>query len=126
MIRSGGHSPERVRGQSVLRCLYASASAGLVLACASAGAQSPAADSFPTAQIRQGAATFATYCTPCHGERMENPDLFDLKKFPPDQHPRFVNSVTNGKNAMPPWRGQLKPDDIEALWAYVMTGEKGP
>jgi mono/diheme cytochrome c family protein len=99
---------------------------GLVFACAGAGAQGPAAESFPPAQVRQGAATFATYCTPCHGERMENPDLFDLKKFPSDQHSRFVNSVTNGKNAMPPWRGQLKADDIEALWAYVMAGEKGP
>lgn len=56
---------------------------------------------------------------------MSNPELFDLKKFPPDGRSRFINSVTNGKNAMPPWRGQLKPDDIEALWSYVSTGEKG-
>ena len=94
-----------------MRRIYATLGASLVLGGASAGAQSPAAESFPTVQIRQGAATFATFCTPCHGERMDNPDLFDLKKFPPDQHARFVNSVSNGKNAMPPWRGQLKVDD---------------
>jgi mono/diheme cytochrome c family protein len=57
---------------------------------------------------------------------MSNPELFDLRRFPPDQHDRFIRSVTNGKNAMPPWRGQLKPDEIEALWAYVAAGEKEP
>ncbi|MDB5811201.1 MAG: cytochrome c55X [Betaproteobacteria bacterium] len=87
-------------------------------------AWSDAPDTFPPDQIKRGAATFAEYCTPCHGERMSNPELFNLKKFPPDQRARFINSVSNGKNAMPPWRGQLKPDDIEALWSYVSTGEK--
>jgi mono/diheme cytochrome c family protein len=28
----------------------------------------------------------------------------------------------NGKNSMPPWRDVLKPDEIEAIWAYVRTG----
>jgi mono/diheme cytochrome c family protein len=91
---------------------------------ASAAAQNPAGENFPPAQIKHGAATFAVFCSPCHGERMSNPELFDLKTFPPDQRARFLNSVTNGKNAMPPWRGQLKPEDIEALWSYVSTGEK--
>ena len=84
------------------------------------------AQSFPVERIKQGAETFAAHCTPCHGERMNDPSLFNLREFPKDQQARFVNSVTNGKNAMPPWRGQLKPDDIEALWAYVATGEKSP
>jgi len=95
-----------------------------VVAFASAVAQNPSGAEFPPAQIRKGAETFATFCSPCHGERMENPELFNLKKFPPDQRARFINSVTNGKNAMPPWRGQLQPEEIEALWAYVMAGEK--
>ena len=103
---------------------YAILVSGLVLACASAGAQSPGVETFSPEQIKRGAATFATFCTPCHGERMENPDLFDLRKFPHDQRSRFINSVTNGKNQMPPWRGQLKPEEIEALWAYVVAGEK--
>jgi len=25
---------------------------------------------------------------------------------------------------MPPWGGVLKPAEIEALWAYVVAGEK--
>ena len=32
-------------------------------------------------------------------------------------------SVTRGKNQMPPWGGLSKPEEIEALWAYVVTGE---
>lgn len=89
-----------------------------------AAAQTPASETFAPEQVKRGAETFAAFCTPCHGERMSNPDLFNLKEFPRDQRPRFINSVTNGKNAMPPWRGQLKPEEIEALWAYVATGEK--
>jgi mono/diheme cytochrome c family protein len=98
----------------------------LAAACASAqvSAQRPPGEEFPPDQIRQGAETFAVYCSPCHGERMSNPEFFNLKTFPSDQHSRFINSVTNGKNAMPPWRGQLNPEDIEALWSYVVAGEK--
>jgi len=36
------------------------------------------------------------------------------------------NSVMNGKNAMPPWKDILKPDEIAAIWAYVRTGGKEP
>ena len=43
--------------------------------------------------------------------------------FPRDQRERFINSVTRGKNQMPPWGDLLKPEEIEALWAYVVTGE---
>ena len=95
-------------------------------AIAPVAAQNPPVGTFPQEQIKRGADIFSEYCTPCHGERMSNPELFNLKTFPPDQRARFINSVTNGKNAMPPWRGQLKPDDIEALWSYVVSGEKTP
>ena len=95
-----------------------------VFAFAPAVAQGPSGTEFPPEQVKKGAETFATFCTPCHGERMENPELFDLKKFPRGERARFINSVTNGKNAMPPWRGQLQPDEIEALWSYVVAGEK--
>src|SRR4051794_25179788 len=95
---------------------------GLVLLCTSAGAQDA---QFPRAQIDKGAETFSTYCSQCHGTRMEYPGgSFDLRTFPPDQHARFVNSVTKGKNNMPPWGDLFQADDIEALWAYVMAGER--
>ena len=92
----------------------------LGLACAPARA----AD-FTLEQLRSGAEIFARNCSPCHGARMQDPEsAFDLRKFPRDAHERFVAVVTRGKNQMPPWGDLLKPDEIEALWAYVMAGEK--
>jgi mono/diheme cytochrome c family protein len=96
-----------------------------VLAHALVGVAAAAQESFAPEQIRLGAEIFARNCSPCHGPRMQDPEgAFDLRTFPPGQHARFVNSVSGGKNAMPPWAGLLKPDEIEALWAYVMAGEK--
>ncbi len=48
----------------------------------------------------------------------------DLRKFPRDERERFIDSVTRGKNQMPPWGGLLKPEEVEALWAYVVAGGK--
>jgi mono/diheme cytochrome c family protein len=98
----------------------------LVLACTTASAQSAKKpQKFTKKQIAHGGDIYARNCSPCHGAHMDDPNgAFDLRTFPPDQHDRFVNSVTNGKNSMPPWGAVLKPEDIEALWAYVMAGEK--
>ncbi len=75
----------------------------------------------------KGKQIYATNCLHCHGLNMVTPGTvaFDLRQFPHDDHARFVNSVTNGKNnRMPAWGDLLKSDDIEALWAYVLTGGK--
>ena len=91
----------------------------LALACAPGFAQRPEPS-------QAGAELYARNCSPCHGARMLDPQgAFDLRKFPRDQRERFVTSVTKGKNAMPPWGDVLKPEEIEALWLYVMTGERG-
>ncbi len=93
----------------------------MTLACANAGAQ----ENFASDKIKQGATMYSQNCAPCHGPRMADPQgAFDLRTFPPDQKNRFLNSVTNGKNSMPPWGGLFNGDEIEALWAYVMAGEK--
>ena len=56
---------------------------------------------------------------------MKDPEgASDLRTFPHDQRERFVNSVSRGKNSMPPWGDLLKPDEIDALWAYLVAGEK--
>jgi mono/diheme cytochrome c family protein len=84
-----------------------------------------AEDAFPKEQIAAGAELYATNCSPCHGARMLDPEgAFNLRKFPSNQHDRFVNSVTRGKNQMPPWGDFFKPEQIEALWAYVVAGER--
>jgi mono/diheme cytochrome c family protein len=79
--------------------------------------------SFPPEQIGRGAETYALNCSPCHGPRLSGEEsAFDLRTVTSDQRERFINSVTNGKNQMPPWGGLLQPEEIEALWAYVITG----
>ena len=76
-------------------------------------------------QIKKGAATYAQSCAPCHGPRMLDPQgAFDLRIFPKDQKARFITSVAKGKNQMPPWAGLLSADDIEALWAYTLAGDR--
>jgi mono/diheme cytochrome c family protein len=95
--------------------------AGILMALAS----SAYAQDFPVDQIKLGADTYARHCAPCHGVRMNDPEgAFDLRTFPKDQDGRFRNSVGKGKNSMPPWDSLLKPEEIDALWAYVVAGEK--
>src|ERR1700751_3087652 len=94
---------------------------GLALSGASARAQSP---SFPPERIARGAQLSAMNGAPCHGTRMRNPQwAIDLHTFPRDAKARFVDSVMNGKRNMPPWDDVLKPDEVDALWAYVSTGD---
>ena len=98
---------------------------GLVLACASAVAQDAGVKSFTPEQIKKGAALYASHCESCHGIRMSSPPwASDLNTFPRDKPARFADSVTYGVRGMPPWGDLLKPDEIEALWAYVVAGEK--
>lgn len=100
--------------------------ASLALALACAGARAEEQPQFPVERIKNGAGLFARHCATCHGTRMRNPQwAIDLRTFPHDAHDRFVDSVTNGKRNMPPWDDVLSPDEIEALWAYVVAGEPG-
>ena len=95
------------------------------LGCAPATAQTPQLQGFAPQQLKTGAEIYARNCSPCHGARMLDPQgASDLRKFPRGDRERFVNSVTRGKNQMPPWGGLLKPEEVEALWAYVVAGEK--
>ena len=97
----------------------------LVTAAALGSAPATAQQAFTPEQVEKGADIYENNCSPCHGPRMLDPQsAFNLRNFPRDQRERFVSSVTSGKNQMPPWGDMLKPDDIEALWAYVLTGER--
>ena len=83
------------------------------------------AQTVPPEQYKLGQDNYARHCAACHGVKMKNPEgAFDLPTFPKDGKERFMRSVTKGKNSMPPWEGLLKPEEIEALWAYVLQGDQ--
>ena len=75
--------------------------------------------------LLEGAKVYAANCAVCHGTNMveESGGFFDLRTFPAAQRGRFMTSVSNGKNSMPPWKNVLSQQDIGALFAYVVAGQ---
>jgi len=72
------------------------------------------------AKIDAGEAIFNDYCATCHGQSLvSSGQTFDLRRLTANDRARFQNSVLNGKNQMPPWKGVLGDDEIERLWHYV-------
>ena len=74
------------------------------------------------ALVEKGDTLYHNRCAGCHGEQLKafaGGPAFDLRRLRPDEHDRFVESVISGKDNMPSWYGILKPDEIEAIWAYI-------
>jgi mono/diheme cytochrome c family protein len=92
----------------------------LVGASGARGEDAPSAD-----LVQKGKELYAHDCSHCHGFNMVNPGTvtYDLRQFPHAQKERFVNSVITGKGGiMPQWGDKLNLEEIDALWAYVLTG----
>ncbi len=67
-----------------------------------------------------GRKTYTSYCARCHGFNLVMvTGTFDLRLFPRHDKERFVRSVSKGLRAMPAWEGNLKPEEIDAIWAYI-------
>jgi mono/diheme cytochrome c family protein len=71
----------------------------------------------------RGKRLYTTNCIHCHGRNMvtAGAGVYDLRQFPEDEKARFETSVTKGKKNMPPWGDKLTPEQIDDLWAYIMT-----
>lgn len=70
----------------------------------------------------KGERIYGNYCMTCHGESLINSgQSFDLRKLKVTEKARFENSVQNGKNQMPPWKGVITQSDMQYLWAYIRT-----
>jgi mono/diheme cytochrome c family protein len=92
-----------------------------------AGNSPPSPDAGAADLVAKGKGLYAQHCSHCHGFNMVNPGIiaYDLRQFPHDQQSRFEESVVNGKNGrMPPWGDLLGLEEIDAIWAYVLTGGK--
>ncbi len=79
-----------------------------------------------------GARVFNANCAACHlnGTNAvaanKNLKAETLKQFGMDSEAAIINQVTNGKNAMPPFKGRLKENEIQAVASYVLAqAEKG-
>ena len=95
------------------------------LGAATPGRAQDANEAFAPEQVSRGAKLYAQNCEVCHGPKMVETGggFFDLRTFPKHQRTRFFNSVSNGKNSMPPWKSVLSQEEIGDLWSYVLTGE---
>jgi len=74
----------------------------------------------------KGKQLYAKNCLHCHGRNMVTPGTvaYDLRQFPEDDKARFQTSVMKGKKNMPPWGDKLSSEQIDDLWAYVLTRGK--
>ena len=72
------------------------------------------------AKIEAGENVFNTNCAICHGDQLVSTgQTFDLRRLKDNERARFDNSVRNGKNQMPPWKGKLSDEEIDQLWHYI-------
>ena len=75
----------------------------------------------PDADPEVGRRLYTSYCARCHGINLVSSSgaYFDLRTFPRDDKERYLRSLNEGKRAMPAWKGIVKPDEMEAIWAYI-------
>ena len=72
------------------------------------------------AKIEAGENVFNTNCAVCHGDQLVSTgQTFDLRRLKDSERARFDNSVRNGKNQMPPWKGVLTDEEIDQVWHYI-------
>jgi len=84
------------------------------------------------ADVANGAKIFNSNCAACHMEGknvvMATKTLQKdaLEKYSMDSLEAIINQVTNGKNAMPAFKGKLNPQQIEDVASYVLEkADKG-
>ena len=94
--------------------------AGMAIAIGAIAVSTQTAWSEDKAKFAAGANLYNTYCSPCHGDGLVNSgQTFDLRRLTANDRARFENSVLTGKNQMPPWKGMLNGEQIEAIWQYI-------
>lgn len=78
------------------------------------------------ADVAKGAEIFSAHCNACHlgGKNVVNGtktlSKSALEKYEMLDLEKIKNQVTNGKAAMPAFKGRLKPDQIENVASYVL------
>ena len=72
-----------------------------------------------------GEKIFKNYCTPCHGlyGNMGAGGAFNLQESKLSVEERIL-VITNGRNAMTPFKTLLQPDEIKAVAKYTLKLKK--
>lgn len=72
--------------------------------------------------FKDGKTLFKDFCAHCHGINMVNPGTssYDLRKWPVENKTGFATAVMKGKGDMPAWGDILFPEEVDALWVYVI------
>ena len=74
------------------------------------------------AKIDAGETVYGTYCAPCHGDQLVSTGQFpNLRRLTPVDRVKFENTVRDGRNQMPPWRGVVSDEQIDQIWAYIRS-----
>jgi len=111
-----------MKGRNAARGLRRRISAGSVVLFGMWFAASPQASAqMPDkAKAAAGEGIYNDYCFTCHGENLvSSGQTFDLRRLKANDRARFENSVLNGKNQMPPWKGVVTDEQIDQLWHYI-------
>jgi cytochrome c6 len=84
------------------------------------------------ADVANGAKVFQNNCAACHmgGKNVvmaaKTLQKDALAKYSMDSLEAIISQVTNGKNAMPAFKGKLNPQQIEDVASYVLEkADKG-
>ena len=79
------------------------------------------------ADAAAGGAVFNANCASCHAggrnlvQANKSLSQADLEKYGMNSIEAITNEVTNGKNAMPAFKGRLKDTQIQDVAAYVLS-----
>jgi mono/diheme cytochrome c family protein len=92
----------------------------MILAAMALAASAAMACAQDQKKIDAGEQIYNDYCFTCHGEKLvSSGQTFDLRRLTVADRARFENSVLQGKNQMPPWRGVISSEQIDLLWHFV-------
>ena len=93
----------------------------LVLLCVAATlVAAPARADEASDTVAAGRKLYTSLCARCHGLNLVTSGIgYDLRTFPKGEKERFVRSVNKGLRAMPAWEGSIKPEQLDAIWAYI-------
>ena len=103
-----------------------SPAASPTIAAAATPAATPASTDSAGDDIAAARTTFAQQCAVCHGEGGEGTQMGNMKvpslnaKDPVnDSDAELARHIANGGKGMPPFKGKLKPEEIQALVRYI-------